>query len=61
MQRGAYGTLASVELLDHALNLVAKASLIEVEAEDVLAAVELLQRTPVLIGLANLQRGNDSL
>ena len=54
MQRGAYSTLASIELLDHAFYLVAKASLIEVETKDVLAAVKLLQRAPVLIGLANL-------
>ena len=61
VERLADGTGTGVELLDVALDLLAEACLIEVEAEDILAAVELAQRTPVLIGLANLERGDDGL
>ena len=61
VERLADGTGTGVEFLDVALDLFAEACLIEVEAEDVLAAVELVQRTPVLIGLANLERGDDGL
>ena len=61
VERLADSTGTGVEFLDVALNLLAEACLIEVEAEDILAAVELVQRTPVLIGLANLERGDDGL
>ena len=61
VQGGTDGTLTGIELFDHALYLFAKASLVEVKAEDILAAVELFERTPVLIGLANLQGSDDGL
>ena len=41
VERLADGTGTGVELLDVALDLLAEACLIEVEAEDILAAVEL--------------------
>ena len=61
MEGLADGTGAGKEFLDHALNLFAEACLVEVEGEDVLAAIEFLEGTPVLIGLANLEWGNDGL
>ena len=37
VQGGTDGTLTGIELFDHALYLLAKASLVEVKAEDILA------------------------
>lgn len=61
MERLSDGTWASIEFLDIALDLLSETSLVEVDTEDILAAVELLQRTPILICLANLQRSDDGL
>ena len=61
VERLADCTGTGVELLDIALDLFAEACLIEVEAEDILAAVELAQGAPVLIGLANLEGSDDGL
>ena len=42
MQCLAHSTRTGIEFLHHALNLVTKTSLIEVESKDVLAAIERL-------------------
>ena len=42
MQCLSYGTLAGKEFLHHALNLLAEASLIEIETEHILATIEVL-------------------
>lgn len=39
VERGAYGTVACEELLDHAFNLLSESHLIEIHSEDVLTAV----------------------
>ena len=54
VERSADGAWGSVELLDHTLDLLTETCLVEVETEDILAAVEGLQTAPVLIGLADL-------
>ena len=61
MQRLANGALASEKLTHHAFDLLAKASLVEVQTENVVAAIELVQAAPVLIGLANLEWGDYGL
>jgi hypothetical protein len=37
VERGPYGTVTGIELLDHTFNLLAEASLVEVETKDVFA------------------------
>ena len=61
MQCLSYGTLAGEEFLHHALNLLAEASLIEIETEYILAGIEIFQARVVLISLAYLQRSHDGL
>ena len=61
MKGSTNGTLAGIEFLDHAFNLFSESCLVEVDTKDVTSAVELFQRTPVLVCLANLQRCHDSL
>ena len=61
MQCLSYGTLAGEEFLHHALNLLAEASLIEIETEYILTGIEILETRVVLISLAYLQRSYDSL
>ena len=51
MQCLSYGTLAGEEFLHHALNLLAEASLVEIESEYILAGIEVLQARIVLIAL----------
>ena len=53
MQCLSYSTLAGKEFLHHALNLLAEASLIEIETEHILAGIEILQARIVLISLAS--------
>ena len=43
MQCRSYSTLAGEEFLHHALNLLAEASLIEIETEHILATIEVLE------------------
>ena len=59
MQCLSYSTLAGKEFLHHALNLLAEASLVEIESEHILAGIEILQARIVLISLAYLQRSYD--
>ena len=61
MQCLSYGTLAGEEFLHHAFNLLAEASLVEIESEHILARIEILQARIVLICLAYLQRSHDGL
>ncbi len=61
MQCLSYGTLTGEEFLHHALNLLAEASLIEIETEHILAGIEILQARVVLISLAYLHRSYDGL
>ena len=61
MQGLSYGTLTDEEFLHHALNLLAEASLIEMESEHILAGIEVLEARVVLICLAYLQRSHDGL
>ena len=61
MQCRSYSTLAGKEFLHHALNLLAEASLVEIESEYILAGIEILQARVVLICLAYLQRSYDGL
>ena len=58
MQCRSYGTLAGEEFLHHALNLLAEASLIEIETEYILAGIEILQARVVLISLASEDGSN---
>ena len=59
MQCLSYGTLAGEEFLHHALNLLAEASLVEIESEYILAGIEILQARIVLLCLAYCVRGRD--
>ena len=43
VEGAAHGSDAGIEFFDHALDLLAKAGFVEVDTEDVLAAVELAQ------------------
>lgn len=61
MQCLSYGTLAGEEFLHHALNLLAEASLVEIESEYILAGIEVLQARIVLISLAYFKRSYDGL
>ena len=61
MQCRSYSTLTDKEFLYHALNLLAEASLIEIETEHILAGIEILEARVVLISLAYLKRSYDSL
>jgi hypothetical protein len=61
VERLAHGTLTGIEFTDHAFDLLAKAGLVEVDAEDILAAEEGLQTGVVLVGPAQLERGHDGL
>ena len=61
MQCLSYCTLTGKEFLHHALNLLAEASLIEIETEHILAGIEVLEARVVLISLAYLKRSYDSL
>ena len=61
MQGAANGSWACKQLLDHSFNLVTQTSLVQIESEYVLAAVQSLQWAPILLGLPNLQWSNDSL
>ena len=61
MEGGSHGTFAGIKLLHHTLYLLAKAGSIEVEAEHVGTAVQVMQATVVLVGLANLQWCHDGL
>ena len=61
MECGADGTRGGVELLDHTFDLLTETCLVEIETKHILAAVELLQTTPVLIVLTYLERGYDGL
>ena len=60
MQCLSYGTLTGEEFLHHALNLLAEASLIEIETEHILAGIEVLEARVVLISLAYLKRSYDA-
>ena len=61
MQCRSYSTLTGKEFLYHALNLLAEASLIEIETEYILAGIEVLAARVVLISLAYLKGSYDSL
>ena len=61
MQCLSYSTLAGIEFLHHALNLLTEASLIEIETEHILAGIEILQARVVLISLAYFKRSYDGL
>ena len=61
MEGLADGSVAGKEFFDHAFNLLAETGFIEIETEDIAAAVESLQRTPILIGLANLKGSHNGL
>lgn len=61
MQGLADSAVASVQLLDHAFDLLTQTDLIQVDTEDVSAAVQILQAAEVLLPFLDLQRGHDGL
>lgn len=61
MQCLSYGTLAGKEFLHHALNLLAEASLVEIETKYILAGIKVLEARVILISLAYLKRSYDGL
>ena len=61
MQGPAHGAGAGIQLGRHALDALAQSGSVQVHAEHVDAAVELLQAAHVLGALLDLQRGHDGL
>ena len=53
--------ISGIQFFHHALNTFAKTSLVKVDAEDILATVEFMQTTPVLVGLADFQWSHNGL
>ena len=52
---GADCSLAGEQFLDHSFNLISETCLVEVESEDILAAVQSLEAAVVLIGLSDFE------
>ena len=61
MQGLADCAVASVQLLDHALDLLTQTDRIQVHTEDVGAAVQVLQAAEVLLAFLDFQRSHDGL
>ena len=61
MQSLANSAGAGIQLSHHTLDLLAQASLIQIQAEDIGTGIQLLQAGEVLLTLAHFQTGNDLL
>ena len=61
MQGLADCAVAGVQLLDHALDLLAQADSVQINAEDIGTAVQLLQAAEVLLALFDFQGSDDGL